>query len=395
MIQSLGSYRPTFSPIYLDHHATTPLDERVLGTMLPYFTEFAGNPASNHSYGWQAAAAIAQAREQIATAINATPEEIIFTSGATEANNLAIKGAAEAYLQRGRHLITVQTEHSAVLEPCRYLESLGFRVTYLPVQRDGLIDLSQLEQAFCSDTVLVSVMAANNEIGVLQPLVEIGQLCRQHQVLFHTDAAQAIAKIPLDVESLHIDLMSLTAHKIYGPKGIGALYIRRHRPKVNLAPQLHGGYQEQGLRSGTLPTPLIVGFGEAVELGLAEQITESQRLTALRQYLWQQLSILDGIHLNGHPTQRLPGCLNVSFEDVDGAALLLDLQEFAAVSSGSACNSAHPKPSHVLLALGHSPQLATASIRFSLGHSSTLEQIEQVAERTISVVRSLRNHRSG
>jgi cysteine desulfurase len=234
-------------------------------------------------------------------------------------------------------------------------------------------------------------MAANNEIGVLQPLAEIGQLCRQRQVLFHTDAAQAIAKIPLDVKSLHIDLMSLTAHKIYGPKGIGALYIRRHRPKVNLAPQLHGGYQEQGLRSGTLPTPLIVGFGKAVELGLAEQIAESQRLNALRQYLWQRLSSLEGIHLNGHPTQRLPGCLNVSFEGVDGAALLLDLQEFMAVSSGSACSSAHSKPSHVLLALGHSPQLATASIRFSLGHSNTLEQIEQVAERTIAVVRSLRS----
>jgi cysteine desulfurase len=384
-----------FQPIYLDHHATTPVDERVLAAMLPYFTEFAGNPASNHCYGWQAEGAIAQAREQIAAAINAVPEEIIFTSGATEANNLAIKGVAEAYLQRGRHLITVQTEHSAVLEPCRYLESVGFRVTYLPVQQNGLIDLSQLEQAFCSDTILVSVMAANNEIGVLQPLAEIGQLCRQRQVLFHTDAAQAIAKISLDVESLHIDLMSLTAHKIYGPKGIGALYVRRHRPKVNLAPQLHGGDQEQGLRSGTLPTPLIIGFGKAVELGLAEQVAESQRLTALRQHLLQRLSVLEGIHLNGHPTQRLPGCLNVSFEDVDGAALLLDLQEFAAVSSGSACNSAHPKPSHVLLALGHSPQLATASIRFSLGHSSTLEQIEQVAERTMSVVRSLRNHRSG
>ncbi|NEO22905.1 aminotransferase class V-fold PLP-dependent enzyme, partial [Moorena sp. SIO4A5] len=269
-------------PIYLDCHATTPMDERVLEAMLPYFTEHFGNPSSiSHTYGWEAEAAVKQGRQILADAINATPVEIIFTSGATEANNLAIKGVAEAYLSKGRHLITVQTEHNAVLDPCHYLETLGFEVTFLPVKDDGLVDLSQLEQAFRPDTILVSVMAANNEIGVLQPLAEIGDLCRQHNVLFHTDAAQAIGKIPLDVQSMKIDLMSLTAHKIYGPKGIGALYVRRRNPRVRLAPQLHGGGHERGMRSGTLYTPQIVGFAKAVELGLEEQPSESQRLIEL------------------------------------------------------------------------------------------------------------------
>jgi cysteine desulfurase len=386
---------PSDYPIYLDHQSTTPVDPRVLAAMWPYFSQRPGNPSSKgHRFGWEAEAAVQQAREILASTIHAEPEEIIFTSGATEANNLAIKGVAEAYLQRGRHIITVQTEHPAVLEPCRYLESLGFEITYLPVQPDGLIDLRVLEQSFRKDTILVSVMAANNEIGVLQPLAEIGDRCRQHQVLFHTDAAQAIAKIPLDVQAMQIDLMSITAHKIYGPKGVGALYVRRRQPRMplapQLAPQLHGGGQEQGWRSGTLATPLIVGLGKAVEVALAEQDTESQRLTNLRQRLWQKISSLSGIHLNGHPQQGLPGCLNISVEGVDGPALLLGLQPIAAVSSGSACSSARGAPSHVLLALGHSPQLAAASIRFGIGRFNTLAEIDRVADQFLEIIVSLR-----
>jgi cysteine desulfurase len=378
-------------PTYLDCHATTPLDDRVLNAMLPYFTEHFGNPSSiNHVYGWEAEAGVKQARQLLAEAIHATPEEIIFTSGATEANNLAIKGVAEAYFQKGRHIITVKTEHSAVLDPCQYLRSLGFEVTFLPVQSDGLINLTQLEPAFRPDTILVSVMAANNEIGVLQPLAEIGRLCRDRQVLFHTDAAQAIGKIPLDVEAMKIDLMSMTAHKVYGPKGIGALYVRRRNPRVRLSPQLHGGGHERGMRSGTLYPPQIVGFAKAVELALAEQATETKRLNQLRQQLWQQLSQLDGIHLNGHPTQRLPGNLNISVEGVDGAALLLGLQPIMAVSSGSACSSATTAPSHVLTALGHSEQLAYASIRFGIGRFNTADEIDKVARHAIATIQSLR-----
>lgn len=341
-------------PIYLDCHATTPVDERVLATMLPYFTQNFGNPSSiSHVYGWETEAAVKQTRSILAEAINATPEEIVFTSGATEANNLAIKGVAEAYYQKGQHIITVATEHSAVIDPCNYLKSLGFEVTILPVEKDGIINLNQLEKALRADTILVSVMAANNEIGVLQPLAEIGELCRSQEIIFHTDAAQAIAKIPLDVQSMKIDLMSLTAHKVYGPKGIGALYVRRRNPRVQLAAQQHGGGHERGMRSGTLYTPQIVGFGKAVEIALEEQKTESDRLIQLRERLWKQLSQLPGIHLNGHPTLRLAGNLNISVEGVDGAALLLGLQPVMAVSSGSACSSATTAPSHVLTALGH------------------------------------------
>ncbi len=379
-------------PIYLDCQATTPVDERVLTAMLPYFTEHFGNPSSvSHVYGWEAEAAVKLAREILADAINATPEEIVFTSGATEANNLAIKGVAEAYFQKGQHIITVATEHSAVLDPCEYLKTLGFEITILPVQKDGLIDLTQLSQAFRPDTVLVSVMAANNEIGVLQPLAEIGAMCRSRNVLFHTDAAQAIGKIPLDVQALKIDLMSLTAHKVYGPKGMGALYVRRRNPRVQLAPQQHGGGHERGMRSGTLYTPQIVGFGKAVEIALLEQATETLSLTELRQRLWEQLSGLDGIHLNGHPTQRLPGNLNISIEGVDGAALLLGLQPVMAVSSGSACSSATTAPSHVLTALGHSEQLAYASIRFGIGRFNTEEEIDRVAAHAIATIQSLRS----
>ena len=379
-------------PIYMDGQATTPVDQRVIEAMLPYFTQYPGNPASSgHRYGWEAEAAIEQARETLAAAIHATPGNLIFTSGATEANNLAIKGVAEAYLHRGRHLVTVQTEHNAVLAPCQYLETLGFEVTYLPVPSSGILEAATVEQALRSDTILVSVMAANNEIGVLQPLAEIGAICRSHQVLFHTDAAQAIAKIPLDVGAMAIDLMSLTAHKVYGPKGVGALYVGRRHPRVQLAPQLHGGGQEQGWRSGTLATPQIVGFAKAVELELAAQPAEGQRLLKLRERLWQQLSPLGGIHRNGDPTQSLPGCLNVSIEGVDGAKLLLEVQPYVAVSSGAACASKKPTPSHVLTALGLKPQLAKASLRFSIGRFNTEADIDRVAEQIIVTVQTLRH----
>jgi cysteine desulfurase len=378
-------------PIYLDCHATTPVDQRVLSVMLPYFTEQFGNPASNtHLYGWEAQAAVQQARGVLAAAIHASPEEIVFTSGATEANNLAIKGVAEASLARGRHIVTVQTEHNAVLDPCRYLQSLGFEVTFLPVQPDGLIDLAELERSLRSDTILVSVMAANNEIGVLQPLAAIGAICHDRQILFHTDAAQAIAKIPLNVNTMQIDLMSLTAHKVYGPKGIGALYVRRRDPRVQLAPQLHGGGHERGMRSGTLYSPQIIGFARAVELGLAELASESQRVRSLRDRLWQALQKLDGIYLNGHPTQRLAGNLNLSITGVDPQALLLGLQSTMAISAGSACTSAKAEPSHVLKALGRSDSLAHASIRLGIGRFNTVEEIDRVAATLVTTVRSLR-----
>ena len=378
-------------PIYLDCHATTPVDPRVLEAMLPYFTEQFGNPASvTHAYGWAAEAAIQKSRETLAAAIHCTPEEIIFTSGATEANNLAIKGVAEAYISKGRHLITVVTEHNAVLDPCRYLESLGFVVTDLNVKSDGRVLRDRRVETIGPGKILVSVMAANNEIGVLQPLAEIGQRCRDRQVLFHTDAAQAIAKIPLDVEAMQIDLMSLTAHKVYGPKGIGALYVRRRHPRVQLAPQLHGGGHERGLRSGTLYPPQSVGFAKAVELALVEQAAETVRLTQLRDRLWQQLSTVGNIYLNGHPTQRLPGNLNVSVGGVDGQALLLGLQPIVAVSSGSACTSAEMKPSHVLSAIGRSEALAYASIRFGIGRFNTEAEIDQVARQAIATIQSHR-----
>ena len=377
-------------PIYLDCQATTPVDERVLEAMLPYFRESFGNPASiGHMYGWEAEAAVKLAREAIANAISATPEEIIFTSGATEANNLALKGVAEAYHSKGRHIVTVQTEHSAVLDPCAYLQSLGFEITYLPVKADGLIDLTELEAAIRPDTILVSVMAANNEIGVLQPISEIGKICRDRQVLFHSDAAQAIGKIPLDVNAMQIDLLSLTAHKIYGAKGIGALYVRR-RPRVSLAPQLHGGGHERGMRSGTLYTPQIVGFAKALEIAIASQDSEQQKILNLREHLWQRLSEIEGIILNGHHTQRLAGNLNVSFTGINGAALILALQPIVAVSSGSACSSAKTSPSHVLTALDHSKELAYASIRFGIGRFNTFDEIETVANHVIASVRSLR-----
>lgn len=378
-------------PIYLDNHATTPVDPRVVEAMLPYFSEYFGNPSSiTHHYGWEAEAGVKKAREILAESINASPEEIIFTSGATEANNLAIKGVAESYFNQGRHIVTVVTEHHAVLDPCEYLEKLGFEVTYLPVEKDGLINLETLENALREDTILLSIMAANNEIGVLQPLAEIGALCHSHSVLFHTDAAQALGKIPLDVQAMQIDVMSLTAHKLYGPKGIGALYVRRRDPRVRLAAQLHGGGQERGLRSGTLYPPQIVGFGEAVQLALDEMESEGKRQKELRDRLWQQLQQLDNIYLNGHPTQRLPGNLNVSFAGVDGAALLLGLQHQIAVSSGSACSTTSTAPSHVLTALGRPQDLAYGSLRFGLGRFTTATDIETAAKAAIATVQSLR-----
>ncbi len=378
-------------PIYLDCHATTPMDKRVLEAMLPYFTEHFGNPSSiNHLYGWEAEAAVKKARETIANAINCSPEEIIFTSGATEANNLAIKGVAEAYFSQGQHIITLETEHRAVLDPCQYLETLGFDISYLPVKKDGLIDLELLEKSIRTETILVSVMAANNEIGVLQPLKEIGDICQKNDVLFHSDAAQAIGKIPLDVKEMNIHLLSLTAHKVYGPKGIGALYIRRRNPRVNIAPQLHGGGQEKSIRSGTLYTPQIVGFGKAIELALEELKTENQRQSKLRNRLQNQLLHIEGVHLNGHPTKRLPGNLNVSIEGVDGAALLLALQNIVALSSGSACTSTTTKPSHVLKALGHSDKLAYSSLRFGLGRFTKEQEIDIVSQKIIDTIQSLR-----
>ena len=378
-------------PIYLDAQATTPLDERVLQAMLPYFTESFGNPSSNtHVYGWEANAAVKNAREIIADIINCTPEEIVFTSGATEANNLAIKGVAEAYFARGRHIVTVATEHRAVLDPCAYLETLGFEVTYLSVQPDGLLDLTKLEGALREDTILVSVMAANNEIGVLQPLAEIGEICHSRGVLFHTDCAQAIAKIPLDVSTMQIDLMSLTAHKIYGPKGIGALYVRRRDPRVKLASQIQGGGQEKGRRSGTLYTPQIVGFAKALEIGVATMEAEAERWWQLKKQLWSMFEPLEGIHLNGNFTQSLPNNLNISIEGVNGSALLLALQSVVALSSGSACSSESTAPSHVLTALGRDESLAHASLRFGIGRFNTPEEIETVGKTAIAAIESLR-----
>ena len=378
-------------PIYLDAHATTPMDQRVLTAMLPYFTESFGNPATNtHVYGWEASAAVKKAREVIAKIINATPEEIVFTSGATEANNLGIKGVAEAYFAQGKHIITVATEHRAVLDPCAYLSTLGFEITYLTVASDGLLDLQQLAAAIREDTILVSVMAANNEIGVLQPLAEIGEICHSRGVLFHTDAAQAIAKIPLDVAVMNIDLMSLTAHKIYGPKGIGALYVRRRNPRVQLASQIQGGGQERGRRSGTLYTPQIVGFAKALEIGMESMKSESESILQLKKQLWSMFETLPGIHLNGNFDNSLHNNLNISIEGVNGSALLLGLQSTIAVSSGSACSSESTAPSHVLTALGRAEKLAHASLRFGIGRFNTAEEIKIAGETAIATIKSLR-----
>jgi cysteine desulfurase len=377
------------APIYLDHHATTPIAPEVLVAMMPFLTEHFGNPGSPHGYGWVADAAIKTARATIAQAINASPEEIIFTSGATEANNLAIKGVAEAYFSQGKHLVTLATEHSAVLGPCRYLESLGFEVTIVPVQTDGLVDLDVLEEALREDTILVSVMVANNEIGVLQPIQSIGKLCHDRNILFHTDAAQALGYVPLDMQAMQIDLMSLTAHKVYGPKGIGALYVRRRNPRVQLASQLQGGDQERSLRSGTLSPPQIVGFAKAVELAITDLPQESKRLAELRDRLLAGLSQAlgsTGFIINGSLDHRLSKNLNISIPNIDASALTLALSQSIALSSGSACTSQSLKPSHVLQAIGRSPDLALASLRFGLGRGTTMLDIERTIEAVVEAV---------
>ncbi|MCH2170022.1 cysteine desulfurase [Myxococcota bacterium] len=379
--------------IYLDHHATTPVDPRVVDAMLPYFTEHFGNASSRtHAWGWRAEAAVEDARERIANALGAhDPRSVLFTSGTTESDNLALKGVARANRQRGNHIVSVCTEHPAVLEACEQLEAEGFRVTLLEVDSGGLVAPDGVAQALTGETVLVSVMAANSEIGVLQPLAEIAAICRERGVPLHTDAAQAVGKIPVDVESDGVDLLSMCAHKLYGPKGVGALYVRQQRPRLRVEPLLHGGGHERGFRSGTLPVPLIVGFAKAVELCVADLEVEAGRLRGLRDRLWGLLSSkLEGVDLNGDPDQRLPGNLNVSFTGVAADALISRLRGVA-LSTGSACASAGGQPSHVLRALGLSEARARGAVRFGLGRSNTEEEIDDAAGRVIQVVRELRN----
>ena len=374
-------------PIYMDNHATTRTDPRVVDAMLPYFSEHFGNAASVHGFGQTALAGVDQARVQIASLINAERKDIVFTSGATESNNLAIKGAAAMYRRQGNHIITTQVEHRAVLDPCRRLEREGFRVTFLPVDRFGQVAPEQVADAITPETILVSVMMANNEVGTLQPLREIGAICRQHKVLLHSDATQAVGKIPADVEALQVDLLSLSAHKMYGPKGIGALYVRR---RVRLEPILDGGGHERGMRSGTLAVPNIVGFGMACELAARERDEEAQRCRQMRQRLHDGLAEnLEDCTLNGHPEQRLPGNLNLSFAHVQGEALLMALKNVA-VSSGSACTSASVEPSYVLRAMGVPDELAHSSIRFGLGRYNTMAEVESVIEEVTRVVQRLR-----
>jgi cysteine desulfurase len=379
------------TPIYMDYHATTPVDPRVLDAMLPYFREKFGNAASrNHAYGWEAEQAVEKARKQIAELIGATPKEIVFTSGATESDNLAIKGAVEMYAERGNHIITAATEHKAVLDTCKRLAKSGCEVTFLPVRPDGLIDLDELRAAITEKTVLISIMHANNEIGVLQPVREIGRIARERGVLFHTDATQAAGKVAVNVDEDNIDLMSLSGHKRYGPRGIGALYVRRKNPRVQLTAQMDGGGHERGMRSGTLNAPGIVGLGEACAICLREMAEESMRLAALRDRLKDKLEAgLDEIYINGSMEHRLPNNLNVSFAYVEGESLLMGINDIA-VSSGSACTSATLEPSYVLRALGVGEDLAHTSIRFGLGRFNTEEEVDYVAARVIEVVKKLR-----
>ncbi len=378
-------------PIYMDNHATTPVDPRVLEEMLPYFTEKFGNAASrNHAYGWEAEQAVDHARARIARLINSRPNEIIFTSGATESDNLAIKGVAEMYREKGDHIITCVTEHKAVLDTCKRLEKHGYRITFLPVQPDGLIDLDELKRALDDKTILVSIMAANNEIGVLQPIEEIGKLCRERGVLFHSDATQAVGKIPIDVEKQSIDIMSISAHKMYGPKGVGALYVRSKNPRVRLTAQMDGGGHERGMRSGTLNVTGIVGLGKACEICAEHGPEESCRLAGLRNRLRDKLTAgLDEVYINGSMEHRLAGNLNMSFAYVEGESLLMGISDVA-VSSGSACTSASLQPSYVLKALGTGDELAHSSIRFGLGRFNTEAEVDYVAERVIETVRRLR-----
>ena len=377
-------------PVYLDYAATTPVDPRVASKMMPYLTERFGNPASrSHAYGWAAEEAVEIAREQVAYLIGADPREIVWTSGATESNNLAIKGAAMFYQQRGRHLVTLATEHKAVLDTMREMERLGWEVTVLPVEADGLVDPDRFAQALRPDTVLASVMFVNNETGVIQDIARLGALCRSKGVLFHVDAAQATGKVAIDLDRLPIDLMSMSAHKTYGPKGIGALYVRR-KPRVRIEAQTHGGGHERGMRSGTLPTHQIVGMGEAFYIAAREMNTEVERLLSLRDRLWRGLQGMDAVALNGHPERRAPGHLNVSFNYVEGESLLMGMKDIA-VSSGSACTSASLEPSYVLRAMGRSDELAHSSVRFSMGRFTTPEEIDFTIGRVREVVSKLRD----
>ena len=378
-------------PIYMDNHATTPMDPRVLEEMLPYFMEKFGNAASrNHSFGWAAEEGVETARERIAKLIGATTKEIIFTSGATESDNLAIKGVAEMYKEKGNHIITAVTEHKAVLDTCKRLEKYGFRVTYLPVQKDGLVDLEDLKRAMDEKTILVTIMFANNEIGVLQPVAEIGKLCHERGVIFHTDATQAIGKVPVDVNKLNIDLASISAHKMYGPKGVGALYVRRKNPRVQLSALIDGGGHERGMRSGTLNVPGIVGLGKACAIASEEMPKEACHLAGLRNRLRHRImDRLDECYINGSMENRLPGNLNISFAYVEGESLLMGINDIA-VSSGSACTSATLEPSYVLKALGAGDDLAHSSIRFGIGRFNTEAEIDYVADRVVETVTRLR-----
>jgi len=378
-------------PVYMDNHATTQVDPRVLEAMLPYFTEKFGNAASrNHEFGWKAEEAVEIARGQIARLIHASPREIIFTSGATESINLALKGAAETHRDAGALIITQATEHKAVLDVCKGLEESGLDVTYLPVDEDGLIDLETLQRAITPKTFLISIMHANNEIGVIQPIEEIGEIAKEGKVLFHVDAAQSVGKIPVDVEKFGIDLLSISAHKIYAPKGVGALYVRRKNPRVEIAPMIDGGGHERGLRSGTLNVPGIVALGKACDICQKEMAEESERLRRLRDRLKDAIaSRLEDTFVNGSMSHRLPNNLNVSFAGVEGDALLMGISDVA-VSSGSACTSATLEPSHVLRALGVSEDLAHSSIRFGLGRFNTEEEVEYVADRVVETVKRLR-----
>ncbi|HLG15388.1 MAG TPA: IscS subfamily cysteine desulfurase [Blastocatellia bacterium] len=378
-------------PIYMDCHATTPCDPRVFEAMRPYFTEVFGNAASrNHEFGWHAEEAVENARKQVADLIGSSPKEIIFTSGATESDNLALKGVAEMYYERGDHIITVVTEHKAILDTCKKLEKRGFKVTYLPVGSDGLISPDDIRSAITDKTILVSVMMANNEIGVIQPIAEIGAVCKEKGVLFHSDATQAVGKLPFNVNQLNVDLVSFSAHKIYGPKGVGGLYVRRKNPRVMLVPMIDGGGHERGMRSGTLNVTGIVGLGKACELAKEELQPENERLLFLREKL--RAGIMDEIpdvYINGHPTQRLAGNLNVSFAYVEGESLLMGINDIA-VSSGSACTSASLEPSYVLKALGVGEELAHSSIRFGLGRFNTEEEVDYTINRVNEAVNRLR-----
>ncbi|MEM7421281.1 MAG: IscS subfamily cysteine desulfurase [Pseudomonadota bacterium] len=380
------------TPIYLDYAATTPVDPTVADVMAKCLTldgNF-GNPASrSYRFGWMAEEAVDVARNQISDALNCDPREIVFTSGATESNNLAIKGVAQGYASKGKHIITVNTEHKAVLDTCEYLEEQGFEVTYLCVQQDGLVNLDDLKSAMRDDTILVSVMHVNNELGVIQDIQTIGELCRDKGILFHVDGAQSVGKIAIDLAELPVDLLSISAHKMYGPKGMGALFVRR-RPKINLVAQIHGGGHERGMRSGTLATHQIVGMGEAISLAVTNLADEGKRIMALREALWKGIEQVGDVYLNGHETQRIPGILNVSFAGVDGESLMMGLNDIA-VSSGSACTSASLEPSYVLKAIGRSNELAHAGIRFSVGRFTTQDDIDYVITKVTDVVTRLRD----